>query len=59
MAKGGQIVAVQSYTRDETDFRMQVQRLAGTFYRDDRKYEFEKKLEEWKKKQSSCKKRAF
>lgn len=50
LARGGQIVAAQSYTRDETDFRQQVQRLAGIFYKEDRKSEFEEKLKEWKEK---------
>ena len=49
LAKGGQIVAAQSYTKDETDFRQQIRRLAGTFYKEDRKAEHEEKLEEWKK----------
>ena len=46
--KGGQVVAAQTYMKDETDFREQVQRMVGTFYIEDRKDEFKEKLKEWK-----------
>jgi branched-chain amino acid transport system substrate-binding protein len=47
---GGQIKAAQSYDPKETDFRAPIQKLVGTYYTDDRSYEFKAKFEEWKKK---------
>ena len=49
LARQGQIVAVQTYTKEETDFREQIQRMVGTFYKNDRKAEFNEKLRLWKK----------
>lgn len=49
-AAGGQIRAAQSYDPKETDFRSSIQKLVGTYYTDDRSYEYKAKLEEWKKK---------
>ena len=50
LAREGQIVAVQTYTKEETDFRNQVRRMVGTFYKEDRKEEFNEKLKLWKEK---------
>ncbi len=50
LARQGQIVAVQTYTKEETDFREQIQRMIGTFYKNDRQAEFNKKLKLWRKK---------
>ena len=49
-ARGGEIVAVQTYTKQETDFREQIQRMVGTFYKNDRESEFKEKLKLWRKK---------
>ena len=46
--RGGQIVAIQTYTKQETDFREQVQRMVGTFYKNDRDAEFKEKLKLWR-----------
>lgn len=47
---GGQIKAAQSYDPKETDFRAPIQKLVGTYYTDDRSYEYKARYEEWKKK---------
>jgi len=47
---GGQIRAAQSYDPKETDFRVAVEKLVGTYYKEDRDQEYKQKLDEWKKK---------
>lgn len=50
IAAGGQIKAAQSYDPKETDFRAPIEKLVGTYYKDDRAQEYKFKYEEWKKK---------
>jgi branched-chain amino acid transport system substrate-binding protein len=51
---GGEIVAVQTYQPEETDFRDPVQRLLGTYYgEEDRGAELKQRIAEWKKDQSA------
>lgn len=52
LARGGQIVAVQSYDPKETDLNAPIQKLLHTFYVDDRKEEYLSKLKELKLKKS-------
>lgn len=47
---GGQIRAAQSYDPKETDFRSPVQKIVGTYYTEDRAYEYKAKLAEWESK---------
>lgn len=49
--KGGTVAGAQSYLAGETDFQEPVQKLIGTFYVDDRKEEYSKRLKEWYEKQ--------
>jgi ABC-type branched-subunit amino acid transport system substrate-binding protein len=51
-ARGGQIVGAQAYDPKETDFRVPVQKLVGTFYQDDRADEYKLRLREWQDKQT-------
>ncbi|MCC6276912.1 MAG: penicillin-binding protein activator [Oligoflexia bacterium] len=53
LLNGGQVVAAQTYAPDEKDFREAIQRLAGTFYEEDRGKELAYRLNEWKKAQTS------
>lgn len=46
LARGGQITAVQTYSTKETDFRLVVQRLIGTYYGEARQDEFNVRLKE-------------
>jgi ABC-type branched-subunit amino acid transport system substrate-binding protein len=46
LARGGQITAVQNYSNKETDFRLVVQRLAGTYFGEARQDEFNIRLKE-------------
>lgn len=46
LARGGQITAVQSYSNKETDFRLVVQRLVGTYFGEARQDEFNFRLKE-------------
>lgn len=55
LARGGEITAVQIYSTKETDFRLVIQRLAGTYYGEARHDEFNVRLKELQK---SDKKRA-
>lgn len=55
LARGGQITAVQTYSTKETDFRLVVQRLAGTYFGEARQDEFNVRLKEM---QHSDKKRS-
>lgn len=46
LARGGQITAVQTYSTKETDFRLVVQRLVGTYFGEARQDEFSVRLKE-------------
>ncbi|WP_374076461.1 ABC transporter substrate-binding protein [Bdellovibrio bacteriovorus] len=46
LARGGQITAVQTYSTKETDFRLVVQRLVGTYFGEARQDEFAIRLKE-------------
>lgn len=46
LARGGQITAVQSYSNKETDFRLVVQRLVGTYFGEARQEEYNFRLKE-------------
>ena len=56
-SKGGVVTGAQSYLPGETDFKETIQKLVGTYYIEDRKKEYEKRLEEWYKKQGNAKTR--
>jgi branched-chain amino acid transport system substrate-binding protein len=47
LARGGKIVAAQTYSPKETDFRFLVQRLVGTYYIESRSEEYKFRLKEW------------
>src|SRR5690606_38083405 len=47
LARGGQVVSVQTYPPEETDFRKVISKLVGTYY-DDRKEEYDLRLKVWK-----------
>ncbi len=49
LARGGQITAVQTYSTKETDFRLVIQRLIGTYYGEARIDEFNVRLKELQK----------
>jgi branched-chain amino acid transport system substrate-binding protein len=51
LARGGSITAVQTYDPKETDFRVPVRRLVGTYSPDDRSTEHASRLKAWKAKQ--------
>ncbi|MEK2647267.1 penicillin-binding protein activator [Bdellovibrio sp. BCCA] len=46
LARGGQITAVQTYSTKETDFRLVIQRLVGTYFGEARQDEFSVRLKE-------------
>lgn len=46
LARGGQVTAVQTYSVKETDFRLVIQRLTGTYFGEARKDEFDLRLRE-------------
>ena len=46
LARGGQITAIQTYSVKETDFRLVIQRLVGTYYGEARQDEFNVRLKE-------------
>jgi ABC-type branched-subunit amino acid transport system substrate-binding protein len=48
LARGGQITAIQTYSVKETDFRLPVQRLVGTYFGEARQDEFNVRLKEVK-----------
>ncbi|KYG66672.1 branched-chain amino acid ABC transporter substrate-binding protein [Bdellovibrio bacteriovorus] len=48
LARGGQITAVQTYSNKETDFRLVIQRLTGTYFGEARQDEFNIRLNELK-----------
>lgn len=48
LARGGQITAIQNYSTKETDFRLVIQRLVGTYYGEARQDEFNIRLKELK-----------
>lgn len=49
LARGGEITAVQTYSNKETDFRMPVQRLVGTYFGEARQEEFNLRMKELQK----------
>ncbi len=49
-ASGGTIVAAQPYNPKDTDFTPYIQRLAGTFYTEDRNEEFKARMKSWEEK---------
>lgn len=51
LARGGKIVAAQTYSNKETDFRYPVQRLIGTYYLEARRDEFNAKYKDWSEQQ--------
>ena len=55
LARGGQVTAVQSYSNKETDFRLPIQRLVGTYYGEARDDEYRVRAREL---QNSDKKRS-
>lgn len=46
LARGGKITAVQTYSPKETDFRLVIQRLVGTYYGEARQDEFNQRMKE-------------
>jgi len=58
LARGGSIVAAQSYSVKETDFRLPIQRLVGTFYLEGRSEEYRLRLREWNETQAKKNSRA-
>lgn len=48
LARGGQITAVQTYSNKETDFRLIVQQLVGTYFGEARQEEYNARLQELK-----------
>lgn len=55
--KGGSVAGAQSYLPGESDFKEPIQKLIGTFYVDDRKDEYKKRLKEWYEKQPKSQRR--
>jgi ABC-type branched-subunit amino acid transport system substrate-binding protein len=47
LARGGKVVAAQSYDPKETDFRNPIQRLVGTYYIEDRALEYKQRTKDW------------
>jgi len=45
---GGEVTAAQTYSPDEVDFKEPVRKLVGTFYVEDRKNEYNKRMNEFK-----------
>ncbi len=52
LARGGSITSAQVYSPKETDFRLVIQRLIGTFYLEDRAEEYKARLKDWSEQQS-------
>lgn len=48
LARGGQITAVQTYSNKETDFRLVIQRLVGTYFGEARQEEYNARLQDLK-----------
>ncbi|MEK2689389.1 penicillin-binding protein activator [Bdellovibrio sp. GT3] len=48
LARGGKITAIQTYSNKETDFRLVIQRLVGTYYGEGRQDEFNLRMRELK-----------
>lgn len=57
LARGGTIAGAQIYSPQETDFRGPIRRLVGTYYVEDRRVEYQARVREWFKKQTSLKTR--
>lgn len=49
LARGGEITAVQTYGTKETDFRLPIQRLVGTYYAEARSDEYKARLKDLQK----------
>ena len=54
---GGSVSGAQSYPPGETDFKEPIQKLVGTFYLEDRKTEYKKRLKEWYEEQGPNKRK--
>ncbi len=50
-AMGGDIRGAQAYAPKETDFRVSIQKLVGTYFKDDRKKEYSMRVKDWKNQQ--------
>ena len=57
LARGGSISGAQPYSTHETDFRGPIKRLVGTYYLDDRKVEYENRVRNYFKEQTSARQR--
>lgn len=52
LLNGGEVVAAQTYSPEETDFREAIQRMVGTYFiEEDRGKEYQIRINEWKKNQ--------
>lgn len=58
LARGGEITAAQTYSNKETDFKIPIQRLTGTFFPAARAEEYKLRLKEIKDKKAAEKKSA-
>lgn len=47
LARGGEVVGIQAYDPKTTNFSDPIQRLVGTFYYEDREYEYRQRLKTW------------
>lgn len=47
LARGGEVVAVQSYKPKTTNFSDPIRRLVGTYYLEDRQVEYRERLKKW------------
>ena len=54
---GGTLRGAQGYSPDQRDFRTHIKKLLGLYYRQDRLKEYQSRLEEWKAKNTSSKKK--
>lgn len=51
-AMGADIRGAQSYAPNETDFRVSIQKLVGTYFKEDRKKEYSMRVKDWKSQQT-------
>lgn len=56
LKKGGRVTTAQTYAPGETDFKAVIKKMAGTFYTEDRKSEYEDVLHLWKQKNKNSRK---
>lgn len=54
--RGGRVTTAQTYVPGETDFKTSVKKMAGTYYIEDRKSEYEDVLRAWKVKNKNSRK---